>query len=74
MSFGEHLARAAMGKLNLMDTCQAAAWRIIAEAFVVKESKQTVEKVDGPQIMLPPLKPKPIPVDFSKEEEEHRVH
>lgn len=54
---------------------RASAWKIITETYTVKQSHQTVEKIEGPQIMLPALKPKPVPEGMVREDDvEHRVH
>lgn len=52
------------------------AIEIYMSASVIKHVHQTVEKIEGPQIMLPPLKPKPMPVGRLEgdNEQEHRVH
>jgi hypothetical protein len=47
------------------------AIEIYMTASVVKHVHKTVENIEGPQIMLPPLREKPKP-DFH--EVEHRVH
>ena len=43
------------------DAVRASVWKIIAETYTVKHSHNTVEEIKGPMIMLPPLKPKPMP-------------
>jgi len=50
------------------------AMEIYKNCTVTKHTHQTVEKIDGPQIMLPPLKAKPMPPQLNVDEEEHRVH
>jgi hypothetical protein len=51
------------------------AMEIYMNVTTVKHSHQTVEKIEGPQIMLPPLKPKPIPTIAQDDvQPEHRVH
>jgi hypothetical protein len=51
------------------------ALEIYMNITTVKHTHQVVEKIEGPQIMLPQLKPKPMPVGVVRDDEvEHRVH
>jgi len=51
------------------------AAEIYLQITTVKHTHQTVEKIEGPQILLPPMNPKPMPPhELTTEETEHRVH
>jgi hypothetical protein len=43
------------------------AAKLITEILVIKESHQVVEKIEGPQIMLPPMQPKPKPDNYQEQ-------
>lgn len=45
---------------KVQDSVRASLWKILAEVFVVKESKQTIEQHNtGPMIFLPEIQKKP---------------
>jgi hypothetical protein len=68
-TFGEYLVN--LYKNAKMETVRLGAGKLISEILVVKETKQTVQEFQGPQIMLPPMDPKPLPPEQPSEE---RVH
>jgi hypothetical protein len=66
VSFGEHLVD--LYKNAKMETVKLGAGKLISEILVVKETKQTVQEFQGPQIILPPLREKPRPPEQQAEQ------